>query len=70
VLGGTPVTYREMEEVTDFNCRTLERWMQALRRQGYIETEAVPAGLVIRMTKVKRFPQFPQGAHKIADQSP
>ena len=75
VLGGTPVTYREIEEGTGFNCRTLESWMQGLRREGSIKTEAVPTGPVIRITKVKKFPQFPPGAssfagppRKIADQ--
>jgi len=64
VLGGSPVTYREIEEETGFNCRTLERWMQTLRRQGYIETEAAPAGLVIRILKAKK---FPQASRKSAD---
>ena len=44
----------------DLRVRTLERWMQLLRREGHIKTEAVPAGLVIRITKVKKSPQFPQ----------
>src|SRR6202050_620423 len=55
VLGGAPVNYREIEEETGFNRRTLERWMQTLRRGGYIETEAVPAGIAIRITKAKKF---------------
>jgi len=32
VLGGSPITYREIEEETGFNPRTLERWMRDLRR--------------------------------------
>src|SRR5579863_1764643 len=63
VLGGSPVTYREIEEETGFNRRTLERWMRALRRHGYIETEAVPAGVIVRITKAKK---FPQGARSFA----
>ena len=64
VLGGAPISYREIEEETGFNPRTLERWMQTLRRSGYIETEAVPGGVIIWITKAKK---FPQGARKIAE---
>lgn len=74
VLGGAPITYRDIEEETGFNCRTIERWMQILRRKGYVETETVPAGLVIRITKAKKFPQrgreFADGARRVADPSP
>ena len=55
VLGGAPISYREIEEETGFPCRTLEGWMRALRRQGYIETQAVPGGIIIRITKAKKF---------------
>jgi hypothetical protein len=57
VLGGAPISYREIEKETGFNCRTLERWMHALRRHGYIETEAAPASVIARITKAKKFPQ-------------
>jgi hypothetical protein len=70
VLGGKPVSYREIEEETGFNPRTLERWMRTLRRQGYIETEAAAGGVVIRITKAKKFrqsTQFPQRARKAAE---
>jgi DNA-binding transcriptional regulator YhcF (GntR family) len=62
VLGGSPVSYREIEEETGFNCRTLERWMRTLRHHGYIETDAVPGGVVVRITKAKKFPQGGRGA--------
>lgn len=64
VLGGAPVSYREIEEETGFNCRTLERWMRTLREYGYIETEAAPAGVIVRITKAKK---FPQAGRKLAD---
>jgi hypothetical protein len=64
VLGGTPISYREIEEETGFNIRTLERWMRALRRQGYIETETAPAGVMVRIMKAKK---FPQAGRKFAD---
>src|SRR5271168_1120326 len=67
VLGGKPVSYREIEEETGFNPRTLERWMRTLRDRGYVETEAVGGGVVIRITKAKKFQQFPQGARKAAE---
>jgi hypothetical protein len=67
VLGGKPVSYREIEEETGFNPRTLERWMRTLRDQGYVETEALGGGVVIRITKAKKFQQFSQGARKAAE---
>lgn len=74
VLGGSPISYREIEEETGFNRRTLERWMTTLRRHGYIETETAPAGVVIRITKAKKFPQggrnFAEGVRKVAEGSP
>lgn len=74
VLGGAPISYREIEEETGFNRRTLERWMTTLRRHGYIETEAAPAGVVVRITKAKKFPQggrnFAEGVRKVAEGSP
>jgi hypothetical protein len=44
VLGGRPVSYREIEEETGFGRKTLERWMRA-----------VAAGIVVRITKAKKF---------------
>ena len=64
VLGGSPVSYHEIEEETGFNVRTLERWMRDLRRAGYIETESAPSGVVVRITKAKKFPRFPQAPRK------
>jgi hypothetical protein len=55
VLGGKPVTYREIEEETGFARKTLERWMQVLRRNGYIETRVVTAGIIVKVTKAKKF---------------
>jgi hypothetical protein len=57
VLGGSPISYREIEDETGFNVRTLERWMHTLRRHGYIQTEAAPAGVIVRIMKAKKFPQ-------------
>lgn len=57
VLGGSPISYREIEEETGFKRRTLEGWMRVLRRGGYIETVAAPGGVVVRITKAKKFPQ-------------
>lgn len=67
VLGGSAVTYREIEEETGFNPRTLERWMRTLRCQGYIETQAVAAGVVVRVTRAKKSTRFPQGLRKSAE---
>jgi hypothetical protein len=70
VLGGAPVSYREIEEETGFNRRTLERWMRTLRQHGYIETDAAPSGVRIRITKAKKFKKFqrfPQTVRKVAE---
>jgi len=55
VLGGKPIAYREINEETGFEPRTLERWMRVLRRGGYIETTTAPTGVVVRITKAKKF---------------
>ncbi len=74
VLGGSPISYREIEEETGFNRRTLERWMKMLRRHGYIETETAPAGITVRITKAKKFPQggrnSAEGVRKLAEGRP
>jgi hypothetical protein len=57
VLGGAPVSYREIEEETGFNVRTLERWMSTLRRYGYIQTQSSMGGLIVRITKAKKHTQ-------------
>lgn len=54
VLGGAPIHYREIEEETGFNRRTLERWMKDLRRHGYIETAVTDGGITIRILKAKK----------------
>jgi DNA-binding transcriptional regulator YhcF (GntR family) len=66
VLGGSPISYREIEEETGFNCRTLERWMHTLRANGYVETQAAPAGIIVRIAKAKK---FSQGARSFADRA-
>jgi DNA-binding transcriptional ArsR family regulator len=54
VLGGSPLTYREIEEETGFNRRTLEAWMRTLRREGYIETRQDRGGIVVLILKAKK----------------
>jgi hypothetical protein len=54
VLGGAPVTYREIESETGFNRRTLEAWMRVLRREGYVQTHNLPAGISVRILKAKK----------------
>lgn len=70
VLGGAPIHYREIEEETGFNRRTLERWMKDLRRYGYIETAVVDGGMTIKVLKAKKHIRAALGAsgvRKIAD---
>jgi hypothetical protein len=55
VLGGRPVSYSEIEEETGFARKSLQRWMQALRRGGYIETTTAPGGIIVRIQKAKKF---------------
>lgn len=54
VLGGAPVSYREIEEETGFNRRTLERWMRVLRNHEYISTQSAPDGVIVRILKAKK----------------
>ena len=54
VLGGAPITYREIEEETGFNRRTLERWMSLLRKHGYIATAFARGGVIVRILKAKK----------------
>jgi hypothetical protein len=54
VLGGAPVSYREIEEETGFNRRTLERWMRLLRKHEYISTQCAPDGVIVRILKAKK----------------
>lgn len=67
VLGGAPISYKEIEEETGFNIRTLERWISRLRREGYIETEPAPSGFIVRITKAKK---HYREAQKFASASP
>ena len=62
VLGGCPVSYREIEEETGFARKTLERWMRVLRREGYVVTQAVPSGVIVRITKAKKWAPTPAHA--------
>jgi len=66
VLGGAPVTYREIEGETGFNRRTLERWMSLLRRNAYIATEAAPGGVIVRILKAKKHLHSPNGPNASA----
>jgi hypothetical protein len=59
VLGGRPVSYREIEEETGFARKTLERWMSVLRREGYVVTQSAPAGVIVRITKAKKWAAQP-----------
>lgn len=74
VLGGAPVSYREIEEETGFQRKTIERWMRTLRNQGYIETDATQRGVIIRIKKAKKFAQptlkNAGGARKFAGRAP
>jgi hypothetical protein len=75
VLGGAPVTYREIEGETGFNRRTLEPWMSLLRRNAYIATETAPGGVIVRILKAKKHlpgarlgsPADAQRARKVAE---
>jgi hypothetical protein len=74
VLGGSPISYREIEEETGFNRRTLEGWFRKLRSGGYIQTSTTPSGVVVRITKAKKFAQAPrkfaEGVRQTAGTSP
>ena len=65
VLGGAPIHYREIEEETGFNRRTLERWMKLLRRQKYVETAVVEGGITIKILKAKKHLYPANGARDV-----
>jgi DNA-binding transcriptional ArsR family regulator len=68
VLGGKPIGYREINEETGFEPRTLERWMRVLRKGGYIETRTAPGGVIVQITKAKKFTRAnAEGVRKIAE---
>ena len=48
VPSGSPVTYREIEKEAGFNSRTIKRCMLTWRCKGYIRTQPVAAGIVVR----------------------
>jgi hypothetical protein len=55
VLGGKPVSYREIEDETGFPRKSLERWMRILRSNGYIETAPASSGVIVQIQKAKKF---------------
>lgn len=67
VLGGAPISYKEIEHETGFNVRTIERWMRTLRLHGYVETESGRGGVIVRITKAKKHAQTAR--HPAKDQS-
>jgi hypothetical protein len=65
VLGGAPVSYREIEEETGFNRRTLERWMRLLRKHEYISTQSAPGGVIVRILKAKKHGRNSEGSQSV-----
>jgi hypothetical protein len=54
VLGGKPITYEEIKEHFNVSRRTYNRWVDALRDNGYIDTIRTPYGLQIIVHKAKK----------------
>lgn len=67
VLGGAPVSYREIEEETGFNRRTLERWMRLLRKHEYISTQSAQGGVIVRILKAKKHGRVSDGSRPVRD---
>jgi hypothetical protein len=70
VLGGAPISYREIEEETGFNLRTLERWMRLLRKHDYVATESAQGGVIVRIMEAKKHGRSSEGtrpARKVAE---
>ena len=56
VLGGSPITYKRINERLGQNERTLKRWMFCLRENGYIEVTYLSYKMMrIRVLKPKKF---------------
>ena len=54
VLGGRPITAEELEEQLGISKRTYVRWIELLRKGGYVSTKRTPNGLVIHVNKAKK----------------
>lgn len=66
VLGGSPLTYEIIQADTGFPRRTLQRWLAALRHEGYVRVRRTcHSRMVIEILKAKKFTPkqlgFPQG---------
>lgn len=56
VLGGKPVVFEEVQQDLGITERTYRRWVNQLRRGGYINTTRTPRGLSFSVNKAfKRF---------------
>ena len=75
VLGGKPLRLEEIcKDLNGATRRSVQRWLQVLRRGGYIETEARLRGVVITILNAKKekwsqkslFPPAPDVAHQAA----
>ncbi len=72
VLGGKPLRLEEIcGDLNGAPRRSVQRWLQVLRRWGYIETKAKPRGIIITIRNAKKekwsqkslFPAAPEVAH-------
>ena len=58
VNGGEPVTTTMIEQALGLGKATVQRHLKSLRKRGYIVTEPVQGGQVIRIAKPKRWSEF------------
>src|SRR5690606_39402439 len=55
VLGNKPLKLKEMAEVFDVNEKTIRRWLDDLEKNGYINVNRAPYGLMISVRNSKKF---------------
>lgn len=54
VLGGKPITYEEVNEDLQLPLRTYRRWVERLKRNGYINVIRTPYGLSISVNRAQK----------------
>jgi biotin operon repressor len=57
VLGGKPVTYEEMAEELGVSTKTIQRHMERLFREGYVDPVLTPRGYSLRVPNSCKFPK-------------
>lgn len=67
ILGGKPIKFKEVIEELGISHRTYTRWVERLKKFGYINTIQAPYGLIISVNKaVKVFNRVAKNSERVA----